>query len=92
MRQAGEWLGLGLVNLLHLFNPAAIVLGGSAVNLGELLLAPARRVMRREALHDGFLPRDLLRLAQFSEDMCLIGAALHSKDLLARGALPMKGS
>ena len=36
--QAGEWLGLGLVNLMHLFNPAAIVLGGSAMKLGDLLL------------------------------------------------------
>ena len=86
-RQAGEWLGLGLVNLLHLFNPAAIVLGGSATKLGDLLLEPARAVMREQVLHEGFLPRDLLRLAHFSEDMCLIGAALHSRDRLARGKI-----
>lgn len=83
-RQAGEWLGLGLVNLAHLFNPAAIVLGGSATKLGDLLLEPAREVMREQVLHEGFLPRNLLRLAHFSEDMCLIGAALHSRDRLAR--------
>lgn len=85
VRQAGESLGLGLVNLLHLFNPAAIVLGGGAAQLGDLLLDPARAVMREHVLHEGFLPPDLLRLAHFSEDTCLIGAALHSRDRLARG-------
>ncbi len=88
VRRAGEWLGLGLVNLLHLFNPAAIVLGGSAAKLGDLLLEPARGVLREQVLHEGFLPQNLLRPAQFSEDTCLIGAALHSKLMLARGATP----
>ena len=50
VRQAGEWLGLGLVNLLHLFNPAAIVLGGSAMKLGDLLLEPARKVIGEHVL------------------------------------------
>ena len=45
---AGEWLGLGLVNLLHLFNPRAIVLGGSVMRLGELILGPARAVIGEE--------------------------------------------
>lgn len=89
VREAGEWLGLGLVNLLHLFNPAAIVLGGSAAKLGDLLLQPAREVMREQVLHEGFLPRDLLRRAHFSEDVCLIGAALHSRRMLARSAQPI---
>ena len=52
--QAGRWLGLGLVNLLHLFNPAAIVIGGSASKLGDLLLDPARAIIRQHILHDDF--------------------------------------
>ena len=79
VRQAGEWLGLGLVNLLHLFNPEAIVLGGSVTKLGDLILEPAREVMREQILFEAFFPDDLLRAAKFSEDMCLIGAVLHSK-------------
>ncbi len=77
--QAGEWLGLGLVNLMHLFNPAAIVLGGSATKLGDLLLTPARQVMREHALYEGFLPRDLLRRASLGDDSCLLGAAIHAR-------------
>ena len=84
VRQAGQWLGLALVNLLHLFNPGAIVLGGSAMKLDDLLLQPARQVMREHVLHEPFLSHDLLRIAQHREDMCLIGAALHSKKKLTR--------
>ena len=76
--QAGRWLGLGLVNLLHLFNPAAIVIGGSAGKLGNLLLDPARAIIREHILHDDFYYDGLIRPATYSEEVCLIGAALHA--------------
>ena len=84
--QAGRWLGLGLVNLLHLFNPAALVIGGSASKLGDLLLDPARAIIREHILHDDFYYEGLIRPAAFAEDMCLIGAALHAKLQLGGGA------
>ena len=84
VRQAGEWLGLGLVNLLHLFNPAAIVIGGGAVSLGELMLGPARAVVRQHILHEGFYAERLVRRAALGEDVCLVGAALHSRSQLGR--------
>ena len=79
VRQAGTWLGLGLVNLLHLFNPAAIVLGGSMMNLGDLLLNPARNLIDEHILYEGFLPENVLRSAKLGEDVCLVGAALHAR-------------
>lgn len=84
VRQAGEWLGLGLVNLLHLFNPAAIVIGGSVINLGELILAPAGAVIRQHLLHDAFYAEGLIRPAALKEDACLVGAALYSQWRLGR--------
>lgn len=79
VREAGAWLGLGLVNLLHLFNPAAIVLGGSVMKLGDLILDPARQVIEEHILYQGFLPVNVLRLAKLGEDVCLVGAALHAR-------------
>ena len=84
--QAGRWLGLGLINLLHLFNPAALVIGGSASKLGDLLLDPARDIIREHILHADFYYDGLIRPAAFAEDMCLVGAALHAKLQLGGGA------
>ena len=79
VREAGTWLGLGLVNLLHLFNPAAIVLGGSVMKLGDLILDPARQVIEEHILYQGFLPDNVLRPAKLGEDVCLVGAALRAR-------------
>lgn len=79
VRQTGTRLGLGLVNLLHLFNPAAIVLGGSVMKLDDLILNPARKVIDEQALYEGFVSEDLLRAAKLGDDVCLVGAALQAR-------------
>ncbi len=83
VRETGAWLGLGLVNLLHLFNPRAVVLGGGVMALGELILEPARRVISEQALHEGFVVDDLLRVAELGDDVCLVGAALYGRGRVA---------
>lgn len=88
VRRAGEWLGLGLVNLLHLFNPEAIVVGGSVSTLGELILGPARAVIREQVLYEGFYRENLIRRAALNDDVCLVGAALYSKLQLEDGHNP----
>ena len=46
----GEWLGRGLAVLADVLNPEMIVVGSMAVRLGDLVLEPARRALREEAL------------------------------------------
>jgi len=50
LRRSGERLGQTLAMLIDVLNPQRIVLGGLAWRMGEPLLAPMRRVMKREAL------------------------------------------
>jgi glucokinase len=78
VQDAGRWLGLGLVALVHLFNPQVIVIGGSVVNLGELIFAPARQMLADLLIDPLFYPPDLLRLAELGDDVCLMGAALYA--------------
>ena len=42
LRRAGRSLGIGLSNVVNIFDPEVIVLGGSAVRAGEPFLGPAR--------------------------------------------------
>jgi glucokinase len=76
VERAGSYLGIGLVNLLHLFSPQAVVVGGSVSRLGDLLFDPARRTIDRLVLDPRFVPPDFIRLAHYGEDVCLAGGAL----------------
>ncbi len=76
--EAGQWLGLGIVSLLHMFNPEAVVLGGSVMKLGDLLLNPARKVIKAHILDAGFYTNDMIRIAHLEDDVCLVGAALYA--------------
>jgi glucokinase len=54
VQETGDFLGLGLVNVVALFDPARIIIGGGIAGLGEPLLKAARRtVLRRGQLFDG---------------------------------------
>jgi glucokinase len=50
LQSTGRRLGAVLAILVDLLNPERIVIGGLAMRLGDLLLEPARSVLRREAL------------------------------------------
>jgi glucokinase len=75
IHEAAAWLGLGMVNLLHLFNPRAVVIGGSVAQVGELLFAPVRAALEQHLLSPDFNAPDLLRPAALGDDACLVGAA-----------------
>lgn len=68
------YLGIGLANLVNLFTPDAIVLGGSVMKSAGAYLADIRRVLERGCR---FVPlhKVELRLASLGDDANLIGAA-----------------
>ena len=74
LERAGEYLGAGLVTLSNIFDPELIVIGGGAAAAGELLFAPARRVLAARALPPA---RDRVRVvpAALGPDAGFIGAA-----------------
>jgi glucokinase len=68
------YLGLGLANLVTLFAPDAIVLGGSVMKSSSLFLDGIRKIIRESCR---FVPSEKteLALASLGEDANLIGAA-----------------
>jgi glucokinase len=68
------YLGLGLANLINLFVPEVIVLGGSMIKSAPLFLDGIRKVIRQGCR---FVPHEKteLALASLGEDANLIGAA-----------------
>jgi glucokinase len=68
------YLGIGLANLVNLFTPDAIILGGSVMKSAGAFLPDIRRVIERGCR---FVPlhKVELSLASLGEDANLIGAA-----------------
>ncbi len=71
----GRRLGVGLASLANALDPEVIVIGGGAIAADEMLLAPARAVLRIRALPP---VRDNVRVvrAHFGEEAGMLGAAL----------------
>lgn len=74
LSRVGDWLGLGVANLVNVFNPEMVVFGGM---LREVYLGSAAQVRSRVAV-DALSPsRDVLRLrtSALGDDATLVGAA-----------------
>lgn len=70
----GTNLGVALATLTNIFNPEVIVIGGGVIAAGELLLAPARKVITERSLPPS---RDYVRVvaAKFGVEAGMVGAA-----------------
>jgi len=75
--RAATYLGVGMVNLVNIFNPEMIVVGGGMANLGDLLLDPARRIVQERAFP---ISAQAVRIvtAQLGDDAGVYGAAIFA--------------
>lgn len=71
--KTGEYLGFGLVTLANALDPDLFVIGGGLSDLGEELLAPARKVLRENALPGPAMSQVVL--AGLGNDAAIVGAA-----------------
>jgi len=75
--QAAAYLGAGMVNLVNLFNPEVIIVGGGLAKMGDLLLDPVRRAVKEKAFQ---LLAQAVRIvpAQLGDDAGVFGAAFFA--------------
>ena len=75
--EAATYLGVGMVNLVNIFNPEMIIVGGGVAKMGDLLLNPVRQVVQVRAFQ---LPTQAVRIvqAQLGDDSGLLGAAVFA--------------
>ncbi|MEU4424028.1 ROK family protein [Actinoplanes sp. NPDC024001] len=72
--EIGDWLGIGVANLINLFNPGVVIFGGM---LRDVYTGAAPQVAARIAQHAMPVSRERarLRLSGLADDATLIGAA-----------------
>jgi glucokinase len=99
IRDAAEALGIGLVNIIHVFNPDMIILGGGLTQIEEsLLIEPAKQIVRARAMK---AQREAVRivLADLGAEGGLIGAGAliysrsvhHRREQIRTPAAAMQG-
>jgi len=80
------YLGIGFVNLVNIFNPEMIIIGGGVSRMGRMLLEPARRVMKERAFK---LPSRTVRIvrSRLGYDAGILGAAAYFSDQRLNGVI-----
>jgi glucokinase len=71
---SAKYVGSGLVNLVNIFNPEMIVMGGGLSKIGDLLLQPAVNIVRQRAFP---LLSQAVRIvpSTIGDDAAVLGAA-----------------
>ena len=79
-----EVLGEGILNLVNLFRPQAVLVGGGISAQGETLIAPLKKYVSEKILMPEYAPLEILA-AEFHNDAGLYGAAEYARGRLAQG-------
>lgn len=72
--RAGHYLGIGLANYLHIFNPSIVIFGGGVSRSGALLFDPMRATIREQVISPAYIDRLTITQAALGDDGGLLGA------------------
>jgi glucokinase len=72
--RAGEYLGIGVANFLHTFDPSIVIFGGGVSQVGELLFKPFEESLKRRVFHPRYLEKLVITRAALGDDAGLLGA------------------
>ena len=75
--RTGYYVGVGLANLINIFNPELIIIGGGLSNIGDMLLQPALKTAGERAYKETF---QAVRFAsaELGRNSGVIGAAVFA--------------
>lgn len=82
--KAVAYLGTGVVNLVNIFNPEIIIIGGGMARMGDLLFNPVRQAVKERAFR---LSAQAVRIvpAQLGDDVSVFGAAIFALEQTGLG-------
>jgi len=75
MEKTGEYLGIGIANMINIFNPELIVIGAGVSQAGDILLEPLKRTVKARALQ---LTSSMtnIKISQLGDNAGALGAAI----------------
>jgi len=79
--EIGEWLGIGIANLVAAFDPELVVVGGGVSAAGDLLLGPARVALKQSLVGADHRLVPPIRRAHFGPEAGVVGAAALARSV-----------
>jgi glucokinase len=73
-RRAGEYLGIGVANFLHAFDPSIVILGGGVTTAGPLLFEPFEASLGSRVFYPRYLEDLKIAKSDLGDDVALLGA------------------
>ena len=70
-----DYVACGLTNIINIFQPDALCIGGGISKEGETLVAPIREYVERERYSKNVEKQTIIRAAELGNDAGIIGAA-----------------
>jgi len=78
-QRAGTYLGRGVADMLHLYDPTIVILGGGVIRAGDLILRPMRAAMETSVMSPQYLENLVVTTAQLGGQAGLIGALVLAR-------------
>ncbi|MDH7601863.1 MAG: ROK family protein [Armatimonadota bacterium] len=74
LEETGYYLGIAVANIINIFNPDKVIIGGGIAQAGDLLFDPIRRTVEVNALYEALQVCEILPAA-LGDDAGVLGAA-----------------
>jgi glucokinase len=77
--RAAYFLGIGMVNVVNIFNPEMVIIGGGMAKLGEMIIAPGRKMVAERTFSINARAVSIVA-AQLGNEAGIYGAAAFALD------------
>jgi glucokinase len=79
--RSGRYLGIAIADLIHIFNPEIVIIGGGISNAGELLLEPIRESVASHLISSAYLDNLIITQAKLGDKSGLLGALTLAREI-----------
>ncbi len=89
LNRAGEFIGIAIAGLINLLNPSVVIIGGGVAEVGDLLTAPIRKMVKERSLRAS---EHAVRIttAMLGRRSSLIGAMVQATSLAIHNMVESK--
>jgi glucokinase len=87
MARLGRFVAIGIANLVNIFDPRVVVLGGGLIKAGEVLMAPVRASLDGLAMGARVRPQVPVLPAMLGERSGAVGAGLMAMSVSPQGGV-----